>query len=161
MSARALRFHCAAALALGLAAAPAALAQTTAPRTSTQATAPDSARAAPLPASVVMAARRPAPGPPVRSADRRTARVDPWFGYDKAQHFLASGLVTVSAQYTYEVKFGGSRRGVLPASALTSLSVGLAKEVYDVYRPGGSGFSRRDLVWDALGTAVGALFIAL
>lgn len=108
-----------------------------------------------------MAARLPAPEPPVRSAVRRSVRVDPWFGYDKAQHFLASGLVTVSAQYTYEVKLGGSRRGVLPASALTSLSVGVAKEIYDVYRPNGSGFSRRDLVWDALGTAAGVLFLAL
>ena len=107
--------------------------------------------------SVVMAVPRPEARPPVR----RAARVDPWWGYDKAQHFVASGLVTLSAQYAYEVKFGGSRRGVLPASALTSLSVGLAKEIYDVRRPRGTGFSRRDLAWDALGTAAAVVFVLL
>ncbi len=107
--------------------------------------------------SVVIAVPRPEARPPVR----RAARVDPWWGYDKAQHFVASGLVTLSAQYAYETKFGGDRRRVLPAAALTSLSVGVAKEVYDVRRPRGTGFSRRDLVWDALGTAAAVAFVLL
>ncbi len=91
----------------------------------------------------------------------RRVRVDPWWGYDKAQHFVASGLVTVSAQYLYEVKGGASRRGALPAAIVTSLGVGIAKEVFDVVRPYGTGFSRRDLVWDALGTAAAAAVILL
>lgn len=107
--------------------------------------------------SVVIAAPRPAARPPVR----RAVPVDAWWGYDKAQHFVASGLVTLSAQYTYETKFGGDRRRVLPAAALTSLSVGVAKEIYDVHRPRGSGFSQRDLVWDALGTAAAVVFVLL
>lgn len=111
---------------------------------------PDSARTP----SVVVAERPPLP--PVRRV-----RVDPWWGYDKAQHFIASGLVTVSAQYLYEVKGGMSRRGALPIAIGTSLGVGVAKEAYDVVRPFGTGFSRRDLVWDALGTAAAAAFILL
>ena len=107
-----------------------------------------------VPASVVIAP--PSPLPPVRRV-----RVDPWWGYDKAQHFLASGLVTVSAQYLYEVKGGASRRGALPASIVTSLGVGVAKEAFDVVRPHGTGFSHRDLVWDALGTAAAAAVILL
>ena len=66
-----------------------------------------------------------------------------------------------SAQYLYEVKGSASRRGALPASIVTSLGVGVAKEVFDVVRPYGSGFSRRDLVWDALGTAAAAAVILL
>ena len=86
--------------ALGLLGATAAQAQTAPPPLG--AALPDSA-VTERPTSVVLAT--PSPRPPVRRV-----RVDPWWGYDKAQHFVASGLVTVSAQYLYEVKGGVSRR---------------------------------------------------
>ena len=80
-----------------------------------------------------------------------TAEPDRWLGGDKFKHFAMSYAVTSFA-------FAGSRTlfeddtslGLAIAAGSTA---GLLKELYD--RARGRPFSKRDLVWDAAGIAVG------
>ena len=87
------------------------------------------------------------------------APVDRWIAYDKAQHFLASALLVLSAQYVLEAKGGASRHAALPLSIGVSMGAGFAKESFDVRRVGGTGFSKKDLVADAAGIAAAVAFI--
>ena len=122
---------------------------------------PAHVRAALLAAPHATASPAPSLAAALDTARRRAPRVDPWFGFDKVQHFTFSFLVTVGGQYALTDKAGIRARGALPASVAAGAAVGLAKEVYDARRRGGSGFSRRDLAWDALGLGAAALFIVL
>lgn len=101
-------------------------------------------------------------------AERRTSSPadwkwadDAWLGRDKALHFTISFLLTTNGQYVLVNKFDAGEGAALPVSAGGALAVGLAKEVYDARRIGGSGFSVRDLAWDAAGIAAAALLVAL
>lgn len=78
------------------------------------------------------------------------AYADEWRGDDKNKHFAGSavmGLVATAA-------FKDSEHPVLYPFA-AALAVGIAKEVYDEVKSGGSGFSYKDLAADALGAALG------
>ncbi len=86
---------------------------------------------------------------------------DAWWGRDKALHFSASFLLTTNGQYVLVNKLDASEDASLPVSAASALAVGIAKEVYDARRVNGSGFSLRDLAWDAAGIAAAALLVAL
>lgn len=86
---------------------------------------------------------------------------DPWFSYDKAQHFSFSLLITVGSQYAYVNKLSRSERGALPISMVTSASVGLAKELYDWQYGSRRYFSQRDMVANVAGILVAAGFILL
>lgn len=97
--------------------------------------------------------RTPAPATPLPARDS-------WFGFDKVQHVTFSFLFTVGSQYTLVNKADVSETNALPASIGISAGIGLAKELRDS-RPGGTGFSYKDLVWDAAGIACAALLIAL
>ncbi len=101
---------------------------------------------------------------PARSAAARTDSLRPpddWLGYDKALHFSASFLLTLSGQYVLTDKGGLSDGAALPLSAGAALGFGLAKEVADSRRAVGPHFSLRDLAVDALGVALGALVTRL
>ena len=86
---------------------------------------------------------------------------DDWLGYDKALHFGASFLLTLSSQYVLVDKADMTDGAALPLSAGAALALGLAKEVADSRRAVGPHFSLRDLAADALGVAVGALVTRL
>ena len=108
-----------------------------------------------LPVSVVVRTGRtvtqePDPAPPL---------TDRWIAYDKAQHFLASALLVLAGQYVLEAKGGAGHLSALPLAVGTSASAGLAKESWDARRPGGSGFSKKDLVADAAGIAAAVVVI--
>lgn len=94
--------------------------------------------------------------PSVRPATFRWAdpAVDRWVDHDKGQHFIASALIAGVAQHLL-VQAGVPERRAWPAALVVGVQVGLFKETYDAYRPGGSGFSVRDLAWDAAGLGVG------
>lgn len=85
--------------------------------------------------------------------------VDRWIDRDKGQHFIASALVAGVAQHLL-VQAGVPERRAWPAAFAVGAQVGLFKETYDAYRPGGSGFSVRDLVWDAAGLGAGLWLVA-
>lgn len=79
-----------------------------------------------------------------------TSYADDWTGDDKNKHFAGSAAMGVAAT----VVFKDSEHPVLYPFAAT-IAVGLAKEVYDEVKSGGSGFSYKDLAADALGAALG------
>jgi putative lipoprotein len=81
---------------------------------------------------------------------------DPWFGPDKAKHFVASALIQVGAHAA--LRSGGldyqtASRG---AGALTFV-VGAGKELWD--RDHGGHPSWRDLAADVAGGATGAVVV--
>jgi uncharacterized protein YfiM (DUF2279 family) len=84
---------------------------------------------------------------------------DPWFGTDKAQHFVVSFLVMGAVSYSEQHRWNCSRsQGVKWGFGLT-LSLGICKEIRDLRHPE-SRASLRDLAADLLGAACGALLVA-
>jgi len=80
---------------------------------------------------------------------------DAWLGEDKFRHFAMSYAITGFAFAGARVVFGDDTSlGLAIAAGSTA---GLLKEFYD--RSRGRPFSKRDLVWDAAGVAVGAIMV--
>lgn len=79
---------------------------------------------------------------------------DPWFARDKALHFAASASITGAG-------YGGTALLTerpwlrLASGAALGLAAGVGKELYD--QSGRGHASWRDLTWDAVGTATGAV----
>lgn len=80
---------------------------------------------------------------------------DRWTGVDKWTHLVVSSLVH-GAGYSVVRAAGAGHEVAQGVAVPLSLGVGVAKELRD-RRPGGSGFSGRDLVWDALGVGIAAV----
>lgn len=79
---------------------------------------------------------------------------DPWFGRDKALHFVASAAIqgaTHALLRSRGVEYGPASRG----AAAVTLTVGVAKEWRDKRRGGDP--SARDVVWDVAGMTAGAV----
>jgi len=80
---------------------------------------------------------------------------DSWTGKDKAQHYVASALLAAAgseiAHHQQQDNTQNLRFGLM-----FSLSFGAAKELYDS-RAAGSGWSWKDLAWDAAGAASGIM----
>ena len=112
-----------------------------------------------LDAPDLLGARQPARSGAARADSLRPP--DNWLGYDKALHFSASFLLTLSGQYVLTDKGGLSNGRALPVSTGIALGLGVAKEVVDSRRAVGPHFSLRDLAVDAFGVAVGALVTRL
>lgn len=70
---------------------------------------------------------------------------DSWHGLDKRQHFAGSAVLsyTLSEVMTPNNAF------------LTTVGIGLAKEVYDYKHPAKHTASYKDFVWDIAGAYVG------
>ena len=78
---------------------------------------------------------------------------DPWWGADKAKHFVVCGLAGAAAASSAQ----HADRADGPAFLIgigVSAGLGVGKETYDA-RIKGTYFSGKDLVWDLLGGAVG------
>ncbi len=86
-------------------------------------------------------------GNPMRFALPR----DRWWARDKVKHVAFSFFATLSAQYVLVNKAKWSAADAMPVSAGTTVSLGLAKEVYDWHWGPTKHFSTRDLVADGLG----------
>jgi len=78
---------------------------------------------------------------------------DRWFGLDKWKHFAACAVVQ-SVGYGF-ARGGNGHSASLRIGAAATAAVGLSREVHDGLRKG--EFSRKDLVWDALGGGAAAL----
>ena len=81
---------------------------------------------------------------------------DPWFAPDKIQHFFSSAFVQ-SMSYGALRTAGVGHRAALTGASLTSVTIGVGKEVYDLRTHG--DFSLRDLTWDIAGA--GAVTVLL
>ena len=81
---------------------------------------------------------------------------DRWFGPDKLLHFTASAVIQSVAHTTLRsrgMRYGDASRG---AAGMTA-AVGIGKELWDRERH--ADFSLRDLAWDAIGAASGAVLM--
>ena len=81
--------------------------------------------------------------------------VDSWFGTDKIKHFLLAGFVQSTSYSALRATSLDHRSSLLGATAV-SAGVAVGKELSDRRS---TGFSVRDLVWDAAG--IGASTVLL
>ncbi|MDQ6690876.1 MAG: hypothetical protein M3Z18_10240 [Gemmatimonadota bacterium] len=83
---------------------------------------------------------------------------DSWFSPDKIKHFFMSAFIeslTYSALQAVRV----NHRPALGGAIGFTLAVGVGREIHDQRTPGNI-FSVRDLTWDAIGTAAGAVMLS-
>ncbi|RJT21442.1 YfiM family lipoprotein [Buttiauxella izardii] len=78
---------------------------------------------------------------------------DQWHGQDKAQHFIASAILSAAGnEYGHHQNWSDSRSANF--GFLFSVSLGATKELWDS-REAGSGWSWKDFTWDVAGAATG------
>jgi putative lipoprotein len=78
---------------------------------------------------------------------------DQWSGQDKAQHFIASAILSAAGnEYGQHKGWNDSRSANF--GFLFSVSLGATKELWDS-REAGSGWSWKDFTWDLAGAATG------
>lgn len=83
---------------------------------------------------------------------------DSWLGIDKIKHFFMSAFIeslTYSALQAARV----NHRAALGGAIGVTLGFGVGREIHDKRTPGNI-FSVRDLTWDAIGTAAGAVLLS-
>jgi len=83
---------------------------------------------------------------------------DSWFSPDKIKHFFMSAFiesVTYSALQAARV----NHRAAFGGAIGVTMAVGVGREIHDKRTPGNI-FSVRDLTWDAVGTAAGAVLLS-
>lgn len=78
---------------------------------------------------------------------------DAWTGQDKAQHFLASAILSAAGN-EYAQRQGISEDRSAAYGLMFSISLGAGKELWDS-RPAGSGWSWKDFAWDIAGATTG------
>ncbi|MDC9590164.1 YfiM family lipoprotein [Xenorhabdus sp. XENO-10] len=81
---------------------------------------------------------------------------DNWTGKDKAQHFLFSAIVAVAGN-AYGDRQNWGHRESAQLGVLLSISIGVAKELYDS-RPLGTGWSWHDIAYDIAAAAGYSLY---
>ena len=84
---------------------------------------------------------------------------DSWFGRDKAHHFLTSALLSGVGYYFLREEQSYSNKFSQQGGFGFSISLGLAKEVRDGFKPQ-NAFSVKDLIADILGTLVGIVIVS-
>lgn len=78
---------------------------------------------------------------------------DQWHGQDKAQHFIASAILSAAGnEYGHHQNWSDSRSANF--GFLFSVSLGATKELWDS-REAGTGWSWKDFTWDVAGAATG------
>jgi len=82
-----------------------------------------------------------------------TRQNDSWAGRDKAKHFLVSGVISGTAAVIAD-KRGMDNDGAFYFAFGTTLFLGAGKEAYDL-KIRKTGWSWKDLSWDALGALAG------
>ena len=82
---------------------------------------------------------------------------DRWFAPDKIKHFFLAAFVQSVSYSALRVADVEHSAAVAGASGITALAA-LGKELYD--RRTESGFSPRDLVWDAAGASGATLLLS-
>jgi putative lipoprotein len=82
---------------------------------------------------------------------------DSWFGIDKIKHFFMSAFIE-SVSYSALQAAHANRRAALGGAIGVAAAFGVGRELHDRRTPG-NWFSYRDLTWDAIGTAAGAVLL--
>ena len=92
------------------------------------------------------------------STEEKLKLSDVWWGKDKLQHFLLSGVIVGFSYKIYHDAFDEDKNSSVKFSFCLTLSLGFGKEIYDGARPD-KNFCIKDLLFDILGIGTG-LFIA-
>lgn len=87
---------------------------------------------------------------------RETPAPDPWFGFDKLEHFAASAIIQSWAHTTLRARGASYAQASWGAAAVTA-SAGIGKELWDRHHHG--DFSYRDLTADGVGLLSGAVMM--
>lgn len=87
-----------------------------------------------------------------------TVQNGPLPGADKIKHFFMSAFVH-SVSFSVARAAGADRSNAQVAAGISSMSVGLLKEMRDARVSGGTGFSVPDLVFDAAGALAAAALL--
>lgn len=82
----------------------------------------------------------------------------PMPGADKLKHFFMSAFVH-SVSFSVARAAGANRSNAQLAAGISSISVGILKEMRDARVAGGTGFSVPDLVFDAAGALAAAALL--
>lgn len=90
----------------------------------------------------------------VLHAAEAPASRDRWFSLDKAKHFFISAFVQ-SVSFSALRATGADRHASIVGATVVTVGVGVGREVYDLYRPGGVS-SLKDVAWDAAGAFAAA-----
>ncbi len=77
---------------------------------------------------------------------------DPWFGQDKAKHFVVSTFLAGSGYGISSLVLEKPWQRAVVGSTL-SLTIGMGKEIYDFHQ--GRNMSSRDMAWNLFGAIVG------
>lgn len=81
---------------------------------------------------------------------------DPWFGADKAAHFVVSALIQSGTHSVLRARGASYAQASWRAAGVTA-AAGIGKELWDRHQH--RDFSLRDLTWDGIGGAAGAVFV--
>ena len=92
------------------------------------------------------------------STKNKNNRIDEWFAFDKAQHFMYSASVSFGTQYVLVNKIQMNESEALPLSSLLSFSAGLLKEINDNRSKNGF-FSMKDMVANSFGIVFAGIII--
>ncbi|HDQ44709.1 MAG TPA: hypothetical protein ENN17_04305 [bacterium] len=85
---------------------------------------------------------------------------DRWIARDKAQHLVASMILTGMKTYRLHHVSGWGRERSLHAGAVLTFGLGVMKEIYDLRKPFPQNrFSLKDLTADLAGIALGVLLL--
>jgi putative lipoprotein len=87
---------------------------------------------------------------------REVPAPDPWFGFDKLEHFAASAIIQSWAHTTFRSRGASYSQASWGAAAVTA-SAGIGKEIWDRHHHG--DFSYRDLAADGVGLISGAVMM--
>lgn len=80
---------------------------------------------------------------------------DPWFGPDKVKHGVLAFAIEGGTYAT--LRLAADHREALAGAVAVTVSLSLLKELRD---RGGTGFSLRDLAWDAAGIAAATVLLS-
>ncbi len=95
-----------------------------------------------------------------RSSEKKVRKIeDKWLSWDKAGHFLISGILAGSSYSVYHESFNNDRNSSIYFASIFTLSLGTGKELSDSRKPHDK-FSYKDLIFDVMGAAVGLLIVA-
>lgn len=95
-----------------------------------------------------------------RKEESPVPREDSWFGKDKVFHFVGSFLLVGAGSCWHNQHYDHNRGQSIRFGMAFSVSLGLAKEIWDKHRPRGT-FSWKDLVVDLLGVFLCSMLLEL